>query len=101
MIRRHLETLKANLIYVVIGALVTGLAYWQVAGKSTRGLLQTAIMPVLFLMIYPMMINIDLDEIRNLRTHGRPVGLNLVVNFLPTPLLAVLLPRAFFAGNAE
>jgi len=39
MIRRHLETLKANLIHVVIGALVTGLAAGQVAGESTRGLL--------------------------------------------------------------
>ena len=101
MIRRHLETLKANLIYVVIGALVTGLAAGQVAGESTRGLLQTAIVPVLFLMIYPMMINIDLDEIRNLRTHVRPVALSLVVNFLVAPLLAVLLAGAFFRGNVE
>nr|WP_241244162.1 MULTISPECIES: hypothetical protein [Haloarcula] len=84
MIRRLLETLKANLIYVVVGALVTGLAAGQVAGESTRGLLQTAVVPVLFLMIYPMMINIDLDEIRNLRAHARPVALSLVVNFLFT-----------------
>jgi len=101
MIRRLLETLKANLIYVVVGALVTGLAVGQVAGESTRGLLQTAIVPVLFLMIYPMMINIDLNEIRNLRAHVRPVGLSLVVNFLVTPLLAVALARAFFAGTVE
>ncbi len=101
MIRRLLETLKANLIYVVVGALVTGLAAGQVAGESTRGLLQTAVVPVLFLMIYPMMINIDLDEIRNLRAHARPVALSLVVNFLFTPFVAVLLARAFFGGNVE
>jgi ACR3 family arsenite efflux pump ArsB len=99
MIQRYLEALKANLIYVVIGALVTGLAFGQVAGESTRGLLQTAIVPVLFLMIYPMMINIDLNEIRNLRAHVRPVALSLVVNFLITPLLAVLLAGMFFHGN--
>lgn len=101
MIRRHLETLKSNLIYVVIGSLIAGLAFGQVAGESSRRLLQAAIVPVLFLMIYPMMINIDLNEIRNVRTHVRPVGLSLVVNFLVTPLLAVLLARAFFTGSIE
>jgi ACR3 family arsenite efflux pump ArsB len=101
MIRRHLETLKANLIYVVVGSLVTGLAFGQVAGESTRGLLQTAIVPVLFLMIYPMMINIDLTELRNVQAHVRPVGLSLVVNFLVTPVLAVLLARLFFNGSVE
>jgi ACR3 family arsenite efflux pump ArsB len=101
MIRRHFETLKSNLIYVVIGSLIAGLAFGQVAGESSRRLLKSAIVPVLFLMIYPMMINIDLNEIRNVRTHVRPVGLSLVVNFLVTPLLAVLLARAFFTGSIE
>ena len=101
MIRRLLETLKANLIYVVVGALVTGLAFGQMAGESTRGLLQMAIVPVLFLMIYPIMINIDLDEIRNLRAHLGPLALSLVVNFLFTPVVTVLLARAFFPGTSS
>ncbi|MEF8829778.1 MAG: bile acid:sodium symporter, partial [Haloarcula sp.] len=95
----HLETLKANLLYAVVGSLVTGLAFGQVAGDPTRELLEHAVVPVLFLMIYPMMINIDINEIRNVGAHARPVGLSLVVNFLITPLVAVLLADVFFSGN--
>ena len=101
MIRSSLETLKQNLIYVVVGALIGGLAFGQVAGETSRGLVQTAIVPVLFLMIYPMMINIDMNEIRNLRAHVRPVGLSLAVNFIFTPLLAVVLGAIFFQGTVE
>jgi Arsenite efflux pump ACR3 and related permeases len=50
-------------------------------------------------MIYPMMINIDLQEVLNIRGHAKPVGLSLIVNFVIAPLLAVGLARTFFAGN--
>jgi ACR3 family arsenite efflux pump ArsB len=61
--------------------------------------MKAAVLPVLFLMIYPMMINIDLKEVINLRGHAKPVGLSLVVNFAVAPLVAVGLARTFFAGN--
>ncbi len=99
MIRSFLITLKGNLIYVVIASLVGGLAFGQVAGPGIKGLLKTAVVPVLFLMIYPMMINIDLREILNVRTHAKVVGLSLLLNFGVAPLLAVGLARLFFAGS--
>jgi len=49
MIRSLLVGLKENLIYVVITSLVSGLAFGQVAGAGIKGLLQTAVVPVLFL----------------------------------------------------
>ena len=99
MIRSALITLKQNLIYVVIASLVGGLAFGQVAGPGAKGLLQAAVVPVLFLMIYPMMINIDLREILHVRTHAKVVGLSLLLNFGFAPLLAVGLARLFFAGS--
>jgi len=99
MIRSSLIALKQNLIYVVIASLVGGLAFGQVAGPGTKGLLKTAVVPVLFLMIYPMMINIDLREILHVRTHAKVVGLTLLLNFGFAPLLAVGLGRLFFAGS--
>ena len=44
---------------------------------------------MLFLTIYPMMINIDLREVVNVRSHARVVALSLLVNFGVAPLLAV------------
>ena len=99
MIRSSLIALKQNLIYVVIASLVGGLAFGQVAGPGTKGLLKTAVVPVLFLMIYPMMINIDLREILHVRTHAKVVALTLLLNFGFAPLLAVGLGRLFFAGS--
>jgi len=100
MIHSPLRALKQNLIYVVIGSLAAGLVAGQFIGSGTRGLLQSAVTPVLFVMIYPMMINIDLREIFNVREHLGPVGLSLVVNFVVVPLLAVGLAELFFAGNS-
>jgi ACR3 family arsenite efflux pump ArsB len=99
MLRNALTAVKENLIYVVVASLVAGLAFGQVAGTGTRSLIKAAVLPVLFLMIYPMMINIDLKEVVNLRGHAKPVGLSLLVNFAVAPLLAVGLARTFFAGN--
>jgi ACR3 family arsenite efflux pump ArsB len=84
---------------VVVASLVAGLAFGQVAGTGTKSLVKAAVLPVLFLMIYPMMINIDLKEVVNIRGHAKPVGLSLLVNFAVAPLLAVGLARTFFAGN--
>ena len=100
MISSALRALKQNLIYVVILSLVAGIVAGQFIGSGTRSLLQSAVTPVLFLMIYPMMINIDLREIFNVREHLGPVGLSLMVNFAVVPLLAVGLAELFFAGNS-
>ncbi|ELZ46963.1 transporter [Halorubrum coriense DSM 10284] len=99
MIRRFLTGIKSNLIYVVVGSLATGLLVGQFAGASFKTLLQSAVVPVLFLMIYPMMINIDLREVVNVRSHARVVALSLLVNFGVAPLLAVGLARLFFDGS--
>jgi ACR3 family arsenite efflux pump ArsB len=99
MFRTILAAVKQNLIYVVVGSLVAGLAFGQIAGTGTKRLMKAAVLPVLFLMIYPMMINIDLQEVLNLRGHVRPVGLSLVVNFAVAPVVAVALARTFFPGT--
>ncbi|WP_136589824.1 arsenic resistance protein [Salinigranum halophilum] len=101
MIRTLLTGLKRHLIYVVVGSLVAGLVFGQVADAGVKSLLKAAVVPVLFLMVYPMMINIDLGEVLNAREHARPVALSLLVNFGLTPLLAVALSRVFFAGNVD
>ena len=100
MIGAFLRGLKSNLIYVVVASLAAGLVVGQFVGPSTRSLLQSAVVPALFVMIYPMMINIDLQEVLKVRIHLGPVGLSLIVNFGVAPLIAVGLAEIFFAGNS-
>lgn len=99
MIRRALLGIKQNLLYVVVASLALGLLAGQVFDAETKRLLQGAITPVLFLMVYPMMINIDLKEVFNVRDHVAPVALSLAINFAVVPAIAVALARLFFAGN--
>lgn len=97
--RRALAGVKDNLIYVVVGSLVAGLATGQVVGPGANSALRAAVVPVLFVMIYPMMVTIDLRKVLDVGANARVVGLSLLVNFLVAPLLAVGLARLFFAGN--
>ncbi|MFC7325892.1 arsenic resistance protein [Halorubrum rutilum] len=101
MIRTLLSSIKENLIFVVVASLATGLAFGQVASSKTTAMLEAAVIPILLLMIYPMMINIDLQEVIKVREHAGPVGLSLLVNFGLAPILAVGLARGFFSGNIE
>ena len=98
MIRGLLTGIKSNLIYVVVGSLAAGLAVGQFTGPAAERTLRAAVVPVLFLMIYPMMINIDLREVVNVRGHAGVVLLSLLVNFAVTPVIAVGLARLFFGG---
>ncbi len=99
MLRDVLAGIKGTLIYVVVGSLAAGLAVGQVAGPDLKSVMRTAVVPVLFLMIYPMMVNIDLGEVMDIRRHAGPVGLSLLVNFGLAPLLAVGVSRALFGGT--
>jgi Arsenite efflux pump ACR3 and related permeases len=101
MIRAFLTGLKENLIYLVVGSLIAGLAFGQVASPGAADALKGAVVPILFLMLYPMLINIDLREILNVRGHAKPVGLSLLLNFGLAPALAVLLSQVFFGGTVE
>ncbi|UWG52272.1 Arsenite efflux pump ACR3 or related permease [Halalkaliarchaeum sp. AArc-CO] len=67
MIGELFRTIKANLISAVVVSLFLGLVAGQVIGPGTKTALQSAVLPVLFVMIYPMMINIDLQEVLNVR----------------------------------
>ncbi|MEF8779205.1 MAG: bile acid:sodium symporter [Haloferacaceae archaeon] len=95
------RSIKENLIRVVVASLFAGLVVGQVVGPGTKAALQSAVLPVLFLMIYPMMINIDLQEVLNVRRHARVVLASLLLNFGFAPVIAVGLARLFFGGTPE
>ncbi|UWG46598.1 Arsenite efflux pump ACR3 or related permease [Halanaeroarchaeum sp. HSR-CO] len=99
MIGGVLKSVKDNLLYVVLGSLLAGLVVGQFVGEGTRDLLRMAVVPALFVMIYPMMINLDMREILRVRQHYRAILLSLVVNFAIVPAIAVGLVSVFFSGN--
>ncbi|MEZ3145578.1 arsenic resistance protein [Halobaculum sp. MBLA0143] len=97
MIRRLLTGLKNRLVYVVVGSLASGLAAGQLLADPRA--LRAAVVPILFVMVYPMLVNVSLREVLAVREHAAPVGGSLSMNFLFTPVLAVGLARLFFDGS--
>lgn len=100
MIRTLLTSVKQNLLVVVLASLAAGLLVGQFIETGTREQLQLLVIPALFVMVYPMMINIDLTRVVRASKHVRPVGLSLLVNFAISPLIAVGLAHLFFNGSA-
>jgi ACR3 family arsenite transporter len=68
---------------------------WQVRGISIP------IGVCLFFMMYPALLNLQLSELRKLRSNPRPILLTLLSNWLVAPLLMFLLARLLLADQPQ
>lgn len=93
---KPLSFVREKLPYLILGAIVLGLVngYFNDV-KALKGL----ITPVLFLMIYPMMINMRIEEVFRAAGGTKPVFLSLVLNFILSPVIAYLMASLFFAST--
>lgn len=98
MFSELLRGIKDRLIYAVVISLASGLVAGQILGPSA-GRLKVLVLPVLFIMIYPMMINIRLGGVFEALSDVRVVGLSLAINFVAAPLLAVVIADTFFSAQ--
>jgi len=68
---------------------------WQVSGISVP------IGICLFLMMYPALLNLRLDELRKLARNPKPILLTLFSNWIVAPIVTVVLARAFLGGHDQ
>ena len=68
---------------------------WQIRGISVP------IGICLFLMMYPALLNLQVDELRRLRDNPKPVLLALFSNWVVAPLVAAGLAYLFLKGNDQ
>jgi ACR3 family arsenite efflux pump ArsB len=52
-------------------------------------------------MMYPALLNLQLSEIKKLRSNPKPILLSLVSNWIVAPLVAVALANLFLKGNDQ
>lgn len=88
-IKKHLAKLIP--IVIVLG-LLTPYAF-------NPSFLKSYVNIVLFLMIYPMLINIRLDEVVRAFGNVKIIGVSFVLNFVVAPLLAYAIGNLFFSGE--
>jgi len=65
---------------------------WQIHGIS---------IPIgicLFLMMYPALLNLQLNELKKLMRNPKPIFLTIISNWIIAPIVTMLLARAFLTG---
>ena len=76
-------------------ALSQAIDSWQVRGIS---------IPIgicLFLMMYPALLNIRLDELKKLAKNPKPIILTLISNWIIAPIVTVMLANLFLTGHDQ
>ena len=87
-----LNWLQKNLVWSIPLAMLAGLGFGQVADP---GFLRSAILPLTFLMVYPMMVTMNVKEL--LKPGGGTLqGTTLVINFLLMPVIGYAAGLLFF-----
>ncbi len=86
---------QKNLTWSIPGAMVLGLLFGQVADPA---FLRHAIVPLTFLMVYPMMVTMNLREL--VKPGGnRLQGVTLAINFVLMPAIGYGIGLLFFADQ--
>jgi ACR3 family arsenite transporter len=65
---------------------------WQIRGISVP------IGICLFLMMYPALLNLQLEELRKLMRNPKPIFLTIISNWIIAPIVTVFLARMFLTG---
>jgi len=90
-----LAWLKANLIWSIPAAMLLGLAFGALAKPA---FLKSLILPLTFLMVYPMMVNLQPKKV--LSGHDYKLQLTtLTINFGIVPFVAFGIGQIFFCDN--
>ncbi|TNF62088.1 MAG: arsenic resistance protein [Burkholderiales bacterium] len=90
-----LNWLQKNLVWSIPLAMLAGLGFGQIADP---GLLRWAILPLTFLMVYPMMVTMDVKELVKPGGGGLQ-GTTLAINFVLMPAIGYGAGLLFFADQ--
>jgi len=92
-----LSSLQKNLVYAIPMAMALGLLF---GSQFDARPLKQFIIPVTFIMVYPMMVTLNVQSIFKGRDNRLQLTTQLI-NFILIPLLAYVIGRLFFSGGAE
>ncbi len=92
---KYLIAINKNLVYAIPALLLTGFAFGLAVNDETVSKLKNLIIPLTFLMVYPMMVTLNIKNLRQ--------GLNFrlqataqLINFGVIPFIGFFLGRLFF-----
>ena len=90
-----LQVLQKNLVWSIPGFMLAGIIYGNYCNSA---LLKAGILPFTFLMVYPMMVNLNLKKVFS-KGDTKLQIITQVINFGIIPFLGLLIGKIFF-GNS-
>jgi len=104
MFAKVASNLKNNLLWYSLGSIVIGwvlgLTFPAVAAHQAE-LFKTITTVLVFFMIYPMMVNLNIGKMVDVAKDPKAVLLSLGYNFIVTPAISLALAALFFRNNPE
>ncbi|MTI67031.1 MAG: arsenic resistance protein [Firmicutes bacterium] len=96
MVANLLKGVKKGLPFLLLVFIVLGLIFGYYTNPS---FLKNYVTIVLFIMIYPMMINLKVTDVFKSFKNKKAIALSLGINFIIVPITAFLLGKIFFSDE--
>ena len=93
-----LITVNKKLTYAIPAMMVAGFIFGIIVDPSTAGWLKNLIIPLTFLMVYPMMVTLNIQHLKQ-GMDLRLQSTTQLINFGVIPFIAFVLGKMFFADQ--
>lgn len=90
--------LNKNLVYVIPSFMIAGLVFGNIIDQSQVIRMKTLIIPLTFLMVYPMMVALNIKHLKQ-GLQPKIQGGAMFINFAIIPFVAYFLGKLFFADQ--
>ncbi|BDU49937.1 arsenic resistance protein [Haliovirga abyssi] len=95
MIKKIQKNLSGNMLIYTFLVMIGGFGVGYIFPNAKK--LSTYILPIVFIMIYPMMINISLASLKKIKGSTKPLIEATILNFIYAPAFLYILTSIFIA----
>jgi ACR3 family arsenite efflux pump ArsB len=90
--------INKNLVYAIPSLMIAGFVFGSLTDPSMVARMKTLIIPLTFLMVYPMMVTLNIKHLLQ-GLQPKIQGSAMFINFAIIPFVAFFLGKFFFAGQ--
>jgi len=90
--------INKNLVYAIPALMIAGLVFGNIIDQSIVARMKTLIIPLTFLMVYPMMVTLNIKHLKQ-GLQPKIQGSAMFINFAIIPFVAFFLGKLFFADQ--
>jgi ACR3 family arsenite efflux pump ArsB len=99
-LQKAAKVVEQNLVVFLILSIIAGVAFGSAFPAAAKGL-KSYSTAVLFIMLYPMMIGLRIEEVGKAVTNLKLISLSMLFNFVLSPLLAAGLAYVFLHSRPD